>query len=174
MDVPACPARVIVAGVGNIFLGDDGFGVEVARRMAARPLPDGVRAADFGIRSLHLAYELLDHPGATTILVDAMPRGGAPGTVYVMEPDPDGAPAAPAGDAHGVTPDTVLALVRALGGSPGRVVVVGCEPADCDERMGLSQAVADAVDPAVELILSVVAEELNHVPRHSGQDHRDR
>jgi hydrogenase maturation protease len=168
------PARVIVAGVGNIFLGDDGFGVEVARAMAARPLPDGVRARDFGIRSLHLAYELLDHPGATTILVDAMPKGGVPGTLYVMEPDPESGSAVSAGDAHGITPDSVLALVRALGGSPGRVVVVGCEPADCNERMGLSEAVAAAVDPAVAQVLSIVSDELNHVPRHSGQDHRDR
>jgi hydrogenase maturation protease len=134
------PAQVLVAGVGNIFPGDDGFGVEVVRRMAARPLPDGVRAADFGIRSLHLAYELADHPEATAILVDAMARGGAPGTVYVIEPDPAGQDAVPDAGAHGVTPDGVLALVRALGGAPGRVLVVGCEPADCEERMGAERS----------------------------------
>jgi hydrogenase maturation protease len=174
MAVRAEPTRVLVAGVGNIFLGDDGFGVEVACRMAARALPAGVRAVDFGIRSLHLAYELLDHPGVTTILVDAMPRGGVPGSVYVVEPDPAADAPVPAADAHGVTPDGVLALVRALGGMPGRVVVVGCEPADCDERIGLSEPVAAAVDAAVDRVLSVVADELNHVPCHTGPNRRDR
>ena len=79
--------RVLIAGIGNIFLGDDGFGVEVAKRLASEALPDWVRVADFGIRGLHLAYELLDTAYETTILVDATPRGGAPGTVYLIEPD---------------------------------------------------------------------------------------
>src|SRR6188768_1968294 len=98
--------RTLVAGIGNIFLGDDGFGVEVTRRLSQEPIPDGVRVADFGIRGIHLAYELLDQQYETTVLVDATPRGGQPGTVYLIEPeleslgvgDPD------LSDAHGMTP----------------------------------------------------------------------
>ena len=116
----------LVAGVGNIFLGDDGFGVEVARRLTGEPMPDGVDVADFGIRGVHLAYELLDGYDEL-ILVDAAPRGEQPGTVYVIEPDMDGpagsgdpvADTASAGDppldAHGMDPDTVFAIVRRLG-----------------------------------------------------------
>ncbi|MGE0702664.1 MAG: hydrogenase maturation protease [Vicinamibacterales bacterium] len=148
--------RVLVAGVGNVFLGDDGFGVEVARRLDARRLPDGVRAADFGLRSLHLAYEMLDHPEALTVIVDAMSRGAAPGTLFLVEPEGVTAPATP-GDAHSVTPDGVLAMVHALGGASPRVVILGCEPASCDERMGLSPAVEAAIDGAVDMILSLVA-----------------
>ena len=129
--------RVLVAGVGNIFLGDDAFGVEVARRLRTATLPAGVRVEDFGIRSLHLAYELLDGGYDLTVLVDASPRGGAPGTVYLIEPDLDRVDAASA-DAHAMNPDTIFASLRALGGKPGRVLVVGCEPASVEEGMGLS------------------------------------
>jgi hydrogenase maturation protease len=170
--------RVLVAGIGNIFLGDDGFGVEVARRLAGEALPAGVEVADFGIRGVHLAYELLDGC-ELTILVDAAPRGEAPGTVYVIEPDLE--PAADAAalardltggaliDAHGMEPESVLALLRALGGEVGRVLVVGCEPADTGERMGLTEPVALAVDEAVRVIRELVAHELGgrngHEPR---------
>lgn len=151
---------ILVAGIGNIFLGDDGFGVEVARRLASQPLPEGVRVADFGIRGLHLAFELLEHPEDTTILVDATPRSGEPGTVYLIEPDLEtlAAPAGPA-DAHDMTPAAVFGLLRSLGGTPGRVLLVGCEPLSTEEEMGLSPPVEGAVDEAVALILDVLARE---------------
>jgi hydrogenase maturation protease len=152
---------VLVAGIGNIFLGDDGFGVEVVRRLAARPLPAGVRVADFGIRGLHLAFELLEHPEDLTILVDATPRAGEPGTVYLIEPDLETLAAPPAGpaDAHDMTPAAVFGLLRSLGGTPGRVLIVGCEPLSTEEEMGLSPPVEGAVDEAVALVLDVLARE---------------
>ncbi|HXF56494.1 MAG TPA: hydrogenase maturation protease [Actinomycetota bacterium] len=156
--------RVLVAGVGNVFLGDDGFGVEVARRLASEPLPEGVRVEDFGIRGIHLAYELLEGYDAA-ILVDATPRGGPPGSLYVIEPDLEelaaraslvGAGESPLVDAHGMEPASVFAVLQALGGRPGRVVVVGCEPADVGERMGLSEPVARAVEKAVRAVKELV------------------
>jgi hydrogenase maturation protease len=146
--------RVLVAGVGNIFLGDDGFGVEVAARLARRPLPEHVRVVDFGTRGLHLAYELLDGVDRL-ILVDAAQRGETPGTVSVLRvvPQPN-APELPMSpmDAHDMSPDTVLDLVHALGGSLGEVLVVTCEPADIGANLGLSDAVLAAVDPAVDTV----------------------
>ncbi len=153
--------RVLVAGVGNIFLGDDGFGVEVARRLAGMVLPEGVSVADFGIRGVHLAYELLDGYD-TVIIVDAAPRGEEPGTVSVIEPGP--ATMAPAGidspvmDAHGMEPHAVLSLLGALGGTVDRVLVVGCEPADVSERMGLSPPVAAVVDHTARLVVELVTD----------------
>lgn len=155
--------RMLVAGVGNIFLGDDGFGVEVAKRLASEALPDWVRVADFGIRGIHLAYELLEKRYETTILVDVTPRGGEPGTVYLIHPDLDGPdaeeaePSSP--DAHGMNPDTVFRLLRSLGGIPGRVLIVGCEPACLEEEIGLSEPAARAVAEAVTLILDIVRRE---------------
>jgi hydrogenase maturation protease len=154
--------RVLVAGVGNIFLGDDGFGVEVARRLAAEELPEDVRVADFGIRGVHLAYELLDGYD-TAILVDATPRGGPPGTVYVIEPEPPAArdagdpAAAPLMDAHAMEPDAVLGLLDVLGGSGVRVLVVGCEPAEVTERIGLSEPVERAVGDAILMVRELLA-----------------
>jgi hydrogenase maturation protease len=156
------PRTILVAGIGNIFLGDDGFGVEVAQRLAARPLPDGVRVADFGIRGFDLAFALLDEPEAT-ILVDAMPRGEQPGTVYVLEPDLDEHGPAVAPDhadgsfqGHAMTPESVFALVRAMGGQPRNVIVVGCEPLTLGPEnegcMGLSEPVANAVPEAVGVV----------------------
>ncbi len=152
---------ILVAGVGNIFLGDDGFGVEVVRRLQSRPLPLGVRVADFGIRGLHLAFELLERPNDTTILVDLTPRGGEPGTVYLIEPDLAtlGAGAAGPADAHSMTPEAVFGLLRSLGGTPRRVLLVGCEPLSTEEEMGLSPPVEGAVDEAVEMILEVLQRE---------------
>src|SRR3954469_15120267 len=152
---------VLVAGIGNIFLGDDGFGVEVVRRLSSRPLPAGVRVVDFGIRGVHLAFELLEHPDDVTILVDITPRGGEPGTVYLIEPDLETLAAYAPGpaDAHSMTPDAVFALLRSLGGTPGRVWIVGCEPLSLDEEMGLSPPVERAVDEAVGLILEVLERE---------------
>ena len=155
--------RILVAGVGNVFFGDDGFGVQVAGRMAAEPMPDGVCVVDFGIRGVHLAYELLNGYDAV-VLVDAVPRRGEPGTLHVIEADTDdrepSAPGqdSPAMDAHGMTPDAVLALLRTLGGSVDQAFVVGCEPADCSERMGLSTPVEASIDEAAALVRGLVSE----------------
>jgi hydrogenase maturation protease len=156
--------RILIAGVGNIFLGDDAFGVEVAQRLVRRPLPDGVRVVDFGIRGLDLVYALLDGHDAV-ILVDAVPCGGAPGTLYVIEPEAGG-PTGPAGavaglEAHGLDPAKVLRLAASMGGRTDHVLLVGCEPGplpDPEEmHMGLSAPVAAAVDEAVSLVESLVA-----------------
>ena len=156
-------ARVLVAGVGNIFLGDDGFGVEVAQRRLRQALPAEVRVVDFGIRGLDLAYALLDGYEAV-ILVDAAPRGQAPGTLYVLEPDritsPESEGAAPLVEAHGMTPEKVLRLAAALGGRVRRLLLVGCEPTPLDEademQTGLSEPVGRAVDEAVVLVEELV------------------
>ena len=152
---------VLVAGVGNIFLGDDGFGVEVARRLSSLDLGPDVKVADFGIRGVHLAYELLDGY-EFVILIDATPRGeGAPGTLYVIEPDEPEAPdpdEVPPLDAHGMDPAAVLSLLGVLGGRVDRLLVVGCEPAVADEGMTLSPAVEAAVDPAVTLVQDLINE----------------
>jgi len=146
---------VLIAGVGNIFLGDDGFGVEVARRLAVSP-PAGTKVEDFGIRGIQLAYELLDGYDGL-ILVDALSRGGAPGTVYVLEPDAVVAAPGTLLDAHGLDPASVLSMMKMLGGSVGRTLVVGCEPAEIVERMGLSAPVELAVDEAVEVVRRLAA-----------------
>jgi hydrogenase maturation protease len=147
--------RVLVAGVGNIFLGDDGFGVEVARRLADQQLPEGVEVADFGIRGVHLAYQLLEGYDLA-ILVDASARGGEPGSLYVIEPTPgDGDVLL---DGHGMQPAAVLGLLEALGGPVGRVLVVGCEPAEVGERIGLSEPVGRAVGEAVRLVRELVTQ----------------
>ena len=153
--------RILVAGVGNIFLGDDGFGVEVAKRLATEALPDGVRVVDYGIRGVHLAYELLDGGYEMTILVDATPRGEKPGTVYLIEADLDtySTAAVSSPDAHAMTPGAVFALLKAMGGSPGRVLIVGCEPQQTAEGIGLSAPVARAVDEAVRLVVDFVRRE---------------
>jgi hydrogenase maturation protease len=150
---------ILVAGIGNIFLGDDAFGCEVAQRLAQRPLPPDVKVVDFGIRGLDLAYALLDDH-EMVILVDAAPRGGAPGSIYVIEPDLDESEPDML-DAHGMNPMRVLALARSMGAQLTHVRTVGCEPESCgspDEgRMGLSPAVAAAVETALETIESLVA-----------------
>jgi hydrogenase maturation protease len=150
-------ARMLIAGVGNIFLGDDGFGAEVARRLAAADLPDWVRVADYGISGMHLAYDLAEGY-ETTVLVDTSARGGEPGTVYLLEVDAGGPPAGESAllDAHGMQPDVVFSLLGLLGADAGRVLVVGCEPASVDEGMGLSAPVAAAVDEAVRVVLDLV------------------
>jgi hydrogenase maturation protease len=157
-------ARVLVAGIGNVFLSDDAFGVELAGRLAGLPLPEGVRVEDFGIRGIHLAYELLDGYD-TLVLLDAVPMGEAPGTLALIEPEraatggAEGVDAdAPAVDAHTMSPDVVLATLDRLGGSVERVVIVGCQPADLREGMGLTPAVHEAVDGAVDLCLDLLAE----------------
>src|SRR5262245_63034516 len=127
-------SRVLVAGVGNIFLGDDAFGIEVVRELAQKPLPDGVRVVDFGIRGLDLTYALLDGY-ETVILVDALPRGGPPGTLYVLEVEPPESEttAELAVEGHNLDPAKVFRLAAALGCSVRRLLVVGCEPAPTAE-----------------------------------------
>jgi hydrogenase maturation protease len=153
--------RVLVAGVGNIFLGDDAFGVEVAQRLLRRGQPDEVRVVDFGIRGLDLTYALLDGYEAV-VLVDAAPRGGSPGTLYVLELPHEAPPdEAAAVEAHDLDPLKVMRLAAAMGGRVGRLLLVGCEPtppADADEMaMGLSEPVRAAVEEAVPLVESLVA-----------------
>jgi hydrogenase maturation protease len=148
--------RILIAGVGNIFLGDDGFGVEVIKRLALESMPEWVRVADFGIKGIHLVFELLDNKYETMILVDAAPRGGAPGTVYLIEPDLSKTSENNSHDAHAMNPQTVLNTVRSLGEIPGKVYIVGCEPACTEEGIGLSRPVSQAVEEAVGLILEIV------------------
>jgi hydrogenase maturation protease len=160
--------RVLIACVGNIFLGDDGFGVEVARRLTGMELPAGVKLGDYGTGGMHLAYDMADGY-QTTILVDAAPRGKEPGTVSVIEVDPADHPnpAAALGalqgsmlfDGHGMQPDVVFGILDMLGGKAGRILVVGCEPATTDYGMALSEPVAAAVGKAVEIVLDLVAAE---------------
>jgi len=146
--------RILVAGLGNIFCGDDGFGVEVVRRLSAQVLPPSVRVVDFGIRALHLAYEILDGGYETTILVDAARTGDAPGTVSLIKPDIDtlSSDAGELPDAHAMDFRSVLRLLRSLGGEPGDIYIVGCEPLQLEDEIGLSQPVAAAVEEAVRLI----------------------
>jgi hydrogenase maturation protease len=153
-------ARILVAGVGNVFRGDDAFGVEVARRLLGRPRPDGVRVADFGIRGHDLAYAALDGYDVL-ILMDATARGGEPGTLYTLELDPEAACRVASSAGHGFDLPGALRLVRDLGGSLTRLLLVGCEPAELgsqDEgRMGLSETVQAAVDRAAALVETLVA-----------------
>ena len=157
--------RVLVAGIGNVFLGDDAFGVEVVQRLLRRPQPDGVRITDFGIRGFDLAYAMLEQH-EVVILVDTTSRGGDPGTVYVIEADTRaGDGPAPEIQAHSMTPAAVFHLIRSMGEEPpGRVLVVGCEPATFGPeelgQMGLSDTVAAAVPGAVELVEQLVTEAL--------------
>jgi len=160
--------RMLIAGIGNIFLGDDGFGPEVARRLAAERLPGWVRVADYGISGMHLAYDLAEGYD-TAVLIDAAPRGDEPGTVTVLdvaqERRQDSGPAegtlgaSRLFDAHGMQPDVVLGVLDMLGaGGPARILVVGCEPASVDGGMELTEPVAKAVDEAVQVVLDLVAE----------------
>ncbi len=164
-------SRVLVAGIGNVLMSDDGFGVEVVRALTAPgepPLPDGVELVDIGIRGMHLAYQLLDGYSGL-LLIDACTRGGEPGELYLLEHDlsahehPAGVP-----EAHGMTPDAVLALLASLATAAGleptaglrRVLVLGCEPADVADGMGLSAPVAAAVPKAARAVRKVLAEHL--------------
>ena len=157
---------VLVAGIGNIFLGDDAFGVEVVRRLGSRDLPQSVRVADFGIRGFDLAYALQDGY-ETTILVDACPHGEAPGTLYVIEPDLKGLddPGAPqAIEAHAMNPVSVLRMARAMNIEVKNVLLLGCEPGTLggeEGQMGLSAPVEAAVEEAVNLVESLIDNVLN-------------
>jgi hydrogenase maturation protease len=166
---------ILIAGIGNIFLGDDAFGSEVARRLALRQWSDEVKVVDFGIRGLDLAYALLD-PCDVTILVDATPHGGEPGTVYTIEPDLDEFSEQGADqtilDAHGMNPINVLKMVRAMGGSFKRILLVGCEPQSLggeEGSMEMSPPVMAAAGTAVEVIRRLVADLLQtKVPDETG------
>ncbi|MEV5712935.1 hydrogenase maturation protease [Amycolatopsis mediterranei] len=142
--------RVLVAGIGNIFLSDDGFGVEVIKELEGADLPPWVQIADYGIAGMHLAYDLMGGYD-TTILLDATPHGRPPGTLSLIEADTEDLAAASI-DAHGMQPDAVFRLLRLLGGDAGRVLLVGCEPACLDEGIGLSPEVAAAVPAAVRAV----------------------
>jgi hydrogenase maturation protease len=148
-------SRTLVAGVGNIFLSDDAFGVEVVRHLTGHPVPADVTIADFGIRGIHLAYELLEGYDRL-ILIDAMSRGGRPGTIYLLRPDEVGSNGAVA-DAHGMDPIAVFAYLASIGGGPIPTVIVGCEPGTLDENMGLSEPVEHAVNEAVTVVLDLLA-----------------
>jgi hydrogenase maturation protease len=152
---------ILIAGIGNIFLGDDAFGVEVVQALQQHQLPEAVTVKDFGIRGFDLAYALLD-PWDTVILVDAMPRGGAPGTLYTIEPDlaAIGHPVtAAAMDPHSMDPLRVLTLAASMGDITTCVLVVGCEPLDFGDefegRMGLSAPVQAAVEEACDMALEL-------------------
>lgn len=158
--------RILIAGIGNIFFGDDAFGVEVAQRLAGRQWPPGVRVVDFGIRGIDLTYALLDGCDVA-ILVDAVRRGEAPGTVYVIEPEAPAESADLAGqgppliEAHDLDPAKVLRLVASLGGRVRRVILVGCEPMPIDPQqdmqMEMSRPVRAAVDQAAAVVESLVS-----------------
>jgi hydrogenase maturation protease len=160
---------ILVAGIGNIFLGDDAFGVEVVRRMSGLNLPERVRVADFGIRGFDLAYALQDGY-ETTILVDACPHGEAPGTLYVIQPEvgvcdrpEDGAVV----EAHAMNPVSVLRMAKAMNIEVKKILLVGCEPATLggeEGQMGLSAPVEAALDGAVKLIESLIHDILNGAP----------
>jgi hydrogenase maturation protease len=162
-DEPAA-ARILVAGIGNVFLGDDGFGVALADRLARRELPAGVDVVDFGIRGMDLAYAMHDGYDAV-VLLDATPRGEPPGTLYVIEPELGDDLAGVGFDAHGMDPLKVLALAQALGaGALPRVLVVGCEPETAmrgdeeDVVAVVSEPVRMALDEAVLLVESLLGE----------------
>ena len=149
--------RILVAGVGNVFLRDDAFGVEVVRLLVERPQPPGVQIRDYGIRGVHLVYELLDGYDLF-VLVDAAPRGEAPGTVSVLEVELPSPEAQPVIDAHSLTPDAIFGLLSSLGGHSGRNLVVACEPAEVDAGMGLSDPVQEALPHAVRAVEEILAQ----------------
>ncbi|XVQ08342.1 hydrogenase maturation protease [Spirillospora sp. CA-255316] len=147
--------RVLVAGMGNIFLGDDGFGVETAGRLKDAPLPEGVRVADAGLRGAHLAHELLDGYDGL-VLIDAVRLGDPPGTLSIIEPETWAGHASPAVDAHDLAPGAVLDLIARLDAEPPWIRIVGCEAARCGRGKGLSEPVAAAVEGAVRLVRELV------------------
>jgi hydrogenase maturation protease len=156
---------ILVAGIGNIFLGDDGFGCEVVRRLSGRTFPENVKVVDFGIRGFDLAYALLDGHDVT-IFVDATPRGNEPGTLYTIEPALDeieNIEARAMVDAHSMNPMKVLSMVKSMGGGFRKILLVGCEPATFgpeEGQLGLSAPVEAAVPQAVEVVESLVAKAL--------------
>lgn len=148
--------RILVAGIGNIFLGDDGFGSEVVRN-AELPQDDPmIQVIDYGIRGMHLAYDLLEE-WDTLVLVDAVPSRGQPGRLHVFQADHESSPEPKGLDAHSMDPAAVFASLRALGGQPPYTVVVGCEAGSVQEGIGLSEPVAQAVPRAARAVEEIVA-----------------
>jgi hydrogenase maturation protease len=163
--------RVLVAGIGNVFQSDDAFGVEVAAVLATQTLPPGVRVEDFGIRGVHLAYELLEGYDGL-IIIDAVPMGEPPGTLAVIAPSGDGdeiAGEVAVVDAHTMNPDVVLATLRRLGGSVETIRIVGCQPADLRDGMGLTPAVAAAIESAAQLCVQLVSEMVEPITKGAFQ-----
>jgi len=151
--------RVLVAGIGNVFLSDDGFGVEVVRRLSTESLGDDVDVVDFGIRGVHLAFDLADGRYDGAILVDAVAKGREPGTLYVIDPDlANGSLVSTVTDVHNLTPDAVLAWIRQIGGETPRIVVLGCEPGTTEESMELSVPVANSIELAIQMIRALISE----------------
>ena len=161
-DVTGRIPQILVAGIGNSWLRDDGFGSEVAKRLEGHELPEGVSVFDFGSGGLDLAYEVMrGYHGL--VLVDVSQQGGKPGTLYVMEPDPEeiegGIEDGEVINPHGMDPKTVLRFVKAVGGWPGKVVIVACEPGNVEDMgMGLTDEVSASIDRAVKLVLEQVEE----------------
>lgn len=166
---------VLVACVGNIFKGDDGFGVDVAARLAQRELPDGVRVVDFGIRSVHLVYELLSGYDALVLVDTVAHQEGPPGSLFLIEPLKTTRPSPPQAphdegllpevmlDAHDLSPGGVMALVPTLGGQVDRILVVGVQALSLEDGIGLSEPVRAAVEPAAEMVLATVDRELQRL-----------
>jgi hydrogenase maturation protease len=159
--------KILIAGIGNIFLGDDGFGVEVANRLLGRPFPEGVRVADFGIRGFDLAYALMEGY-ESTILIDTYPADASPGTISLVEPDLNelttGEGSGGFVEPHAMNPVSVLRMAAGMGAQLKRVLLVGCVPATLgpeEGQMGLSETVTASVDEAVELVELLVARILN-------------
>ena len=155
----AASTRILVAGIGNVFFGDDGFGVEVAGSLDASRLPGGVHVVDFGIRSYDLAYALSSGRYDAAILVDASTRGGVPGDIYVLSPDLDESSEPAPANAHAMNPETVLRMARTFGRLPGQILVVACEPETLggeEGQLGLSGTVTAAVARAVSVVESLV------------------
>ena len=159
-------SSILVAGIGNIFLGDDAFGSEVARRLLRKPWPPDVRVEDFGIRGFDLTFALMDGYDVV-ILVDAVPRGGLPGTLYTIEPDLselDRAAPGTAVEPHAMNPLNVLRTAKSMGARFRKILLIGCEPSpentdpDGPGHMGLSEPVLNALDQAIKLVEDVVAQ----------------
>ena len=155
---------ILIAGIGNIFLGDDAFGCEVVKELQQRSWPENVRVEDFGIRGFDLAYAVLDGYDIT-IFVDAIARGESPGTLYTIEPEVNDLEALGAGvlETHSIKPSSVLQMVKTMGGSFKKILLVGCEPATFggeEGLMGLSKEVQSAVPAAAKLVESLINKQL--------------
>lgn len=174
-DVSTRPKQVLIAGIGNAWQRDDGFGSEVARRLEGRELPDGIAVIDFGTGGLDLAYQVMyGYDGL--LMIDVSRQGGSPGTLYVMEVDEDEVPGGSVEDGevlnpHAMDPETVLRFIKITGGWPGKVVIVACEPETVEEMgVGLTPVVEEAVERAVELVLETAKELLTDAAYASVDD----
>jgi hydrogenase maturation protease len=161
--------RILIAGIGNVLLGDDGFGFEVLRGLGRETLPVGVEVKDYGVRGLDLAYRLLDPP-ELLILVDAIDRDAPAGTLFLVEPEEQDEDDLAAPDPHRMTVPAIFRALRTLGRRPPRTQLLGCKPAELEERIGLSSAVQAAVRPAIDIVLELVDREMNPVGHASEED----